>query len=81
MTTLLHYMHFHHIRMLDRFERRSHMSGLASAFLAMPFPQTLRRRFVQAIAGRRFAAVATVLYKLIFKSLDVTCQLLQGSME
>jgi hypothetical protein len=49
---------------------------LPARLLAGPFPQTAdANRFLQAVAGRRFAAVATVQVKPVFQFGDPLLQL------
>jgi hypothetical protein len=54
-------MYLNTVWMLYHFQRLAAMSLLSPAFPPMAFPQTLRRRLVVSIAGRRFSAIAAVL--------------------
>jgi hypothetical protein len=48
--------------------------SLRARFLAAGLPKTAGLRFLEAIAGRRLATVATVLGQLVFQDLDPSLQ-------
>jgi hypothetical protein len=64
-------MNFDKIRLFDHFQGLAWMSPLSSAFSSGAFSQTLWawRSLIVSIAGRRLAAVTTILRKLVFQFL------------
>ncbi len=69
MMTALNPMKVDVIRMGNGLQGVAFVARLSAAFLAMPLPQTFRRRFGQSITRRRLATVATVIGHLDFQSL------------
>jgi hypothetical protein len=65
-----HPMDFDPIRLFHRLQGVSGMAWLSAASPLVPMALTLGRRFPVPIAGRRLAAVTTVLRQLVFEELN-----------
>ncbi len=68
-------MNLYMIRIGSHLQRVPFVAGLPTAFPAARFSQAAITRLPETIAGRRFAAVATVLGQLVFQGLDTCFQL------